>query len=65
MEGQTIQHSSQNTLLSKASEDSSRKEPIPWKALLESPTVRALAFTHFCHDWGKYCVQAWLPSFYK
>jgi MFS transporter, ACS family, solute carrier family 17 (sodium-dependent inorganic phosphate cotransporter), other len=37
--------------------------PIPYRAFLRSPAVRALAFTHFAHNWFHYCWLAWLPTY--
>lgn len=38
---------------------------LPWGAFFGSSPVRALAFTHFCNNWGHYVLLAWLPTFYS
>eukprot|EP00250_Pteridium_aquilinum_P017261 c23536_g1_i1 orf=57-2033(+) len=38
-------------------------EKIPWKAFFKSPPVWAMIYTHFCGNWGHYCILAWLPTY--
>lgn len=27
------------------------KQPVPWRAFLRNPPLRALGYTHFCNNW--------------
>ena len=38
--------------------------PVPWREMLASTPLRALAFVHFCNNWGFYVLLAWLPSYF-
>ena len=38
--------------------------PVPWAEILRSTPVRALAYVHFCNNWGFYVLLAWLPSYF-
>ncbi|GMH45561.1 hypothetical protein BSKO_13518 [Bryopsis sp. KO-2023] len=40
------------------------EEELPWRAMLRSSPVRALAFAHFCNNWFSYTMMAWLPSYF-
>ena len=37
---------------------------VPWRAILSSTPMRALAYVHFCNNWGFYVLLAWLPSYF-
>lgn len=37
---------------------------IPYRAFLRSQPVRALCFTHFCHNWLHYTMMSWLPYYF-
>ena len=37
---------------------------VPWRAIVSSTPVRALAYVHFCNNWGFYVLLAWLPSYF-
>ncbi|MEW5305532.1 MAG: hypothetical protein WDW36_008066 [Sanguina aurantia] len=38
--------------------------PIPYRAFLRCPAVRALMVTHFCNNWFHYTMLAWLPTYF-
>lgn len=40
------------------------RAPMPWRALLAVPMVRAFIVAHFCHNWALYLLVSWLPSYY-
>lgn len=40
-------------------------EKIPWRAFFKSPSVWAMIYTHFCGNWGHYCILAWLPTYFS
>ena len=37
---------------------------IPYRAMLRSRPVQALAYTHFAHNWLHYTCLAWLPTYF-
>jgi len=37
---------------------------IPYRAFLRSRPVRALAFTHFAHNWFHFTMLSWLPTYF-
>lgn len=37
---------------------------IPYRAFLRSAPVRALAFTHFAHNWFHFTMLSWLPTYF-
>ncbi|KAH7298769.1 hypothetical protein KP509_25G058500 [Ceratopteris richardii] len=43
----------------------SEHERIPWKAFFRSSAVWAMIYTHFCGNWGHYCIMAWLPTYFS
>ena len=47
---------------SNASADDDRA--VPWRAIVSSTPLRALAYVHFCNNWGFYVLLAWLPSYF-
>ena len=40
-------------------------QSIPWGAFFKTPSVWAMIYTHFCGNWGHYCIMAWLPSYFR
>jgi ACS family sodium-dependent inorganic phosphate cotransporter len=38
---------------------------VPWRLLLRSSAVWALAVNHFCANWVLYLMLAWLPSYFR
>jgi MFS transporter, ACS family, solute carrier family 17 (sodium-dependent inorganic phosphate cotransporter), other len=38
--------------------------PVPWGEIFSCVPVRALAYVHFCNNWGFYVLLAWLPSYF-
>ena len=38
--------------------------PVPWGEIFQSTPLRALAYVHFCNNWGFYVLLAWLPSYF-
>ncbi|KAI5081087.1 hypothetical protein GOP47_0004270 [Adiantum capillus-veneris] len=40
-------------------------EKIPWRAFFRSSSVWAMIYTHFCGNWGHYCILAWLPTYFS
>ena len=45
-------------------EDDDDDPPVPWGEILRSTPLRALAYVHFCNNWGFYVLLAWLPSYF-
>jgi cyanate permease len=43
---------------------SDEERAVPWRAIVSSTPVRALAYVHFCNNWGFYVLLAWLPSYF-
>ena len=39
-------------------------EKVPWGEIVRSTPLRALAYVHFCNNWGFYVLLAWLPSYF-
>ena len=37
---------------------------MPWGEIVRSTPLRALAYVHFCNNWGFYVLLAWLPSYF-
>ena len=37
---------------------------VPWKEIFAATPLRALAYVHFCNNWGFYVLLAWLPSYF-
>ena len=35
----------------------------PWRAFYESVPLRALAYTHFCNNWGTFVMLSWIPTY--
>lgn len=54
---------SPDTPSSKSSEKSKGDNGIPWRAIIRSNPVRALACAHFSSNWFQYTMMAWLPSY--
>ncbi|XP_045497490.1 putative inorganic phosphate cotransporter [Colias croceus] len=44
-------------------DETSRKDPVPWKAILRSPAAWALLFAGVGHDWGFYTMVSDLPKY--
>lgn len=44
-------------------EGETESEDIPWRAIVRSTPVRALACAHFATNWFGYTMMAWLPSY--
>ena len=44
--------------------DDREDSKVPWRAIASSTPVRALAYVHFCNNWGFYVLLAWLPSYF-
>ncbi|KAI3427037.1 hypothetical protein D9Q98_006978 [Chlorella vulgaris] len=40
------------------------KQPVPWRAFLRNPPLRALGYTHFCNNWFHYTMLAWMPTYF-
>ncbi|EFN56606.1 hypothetical protein CHLNCDRAFT_21975, partial [Chlorella variabilis] len=40
------------------------RQPVPWRAFLRNPPLRALGFTHFCNNWFHYTMLAWMPTYF-
>jgi MFS family permease len=38
---------------------------IPWKSILQEPSVWAIIINQFCNSWGFWVLLSWLPSFYS
>ena len=47
-----------------SSKDEEETRPVPWREILACTPVRALAYVHFCNNWGFYVLLAWLPSYF-
>ena len=47
-----------------AQRDDDDDRAVPWRAILTSTPLRALAYVHFCNNWGFYVLLAWLPSYF-
>ena len=45
-------------------EKDEENKPVPWGEILSCTPVRALAYVHFCNNWGFYVLLAWLPSYF-
>ena len=41
----------------------SEKRDIPWRLLLLSPCVWAIAVAHFCNNWGVYTLLTCMPTY--
>lgn len=35
----------------------------PWRAFYECVPLRALAYTHFCNNWGTFVMLSWIPTY--
>ncbi|GBP75066.1 Putative inorganic phosphate cotransporter [Eumeta japonica] len=44
-------------------ENKSKKDPVPWKAILRSPPAWALVWASIGHDWGYYTMVTDLPKY--
>lgn len=42
----------------------SSDQKVPWGEIVRSTPLRALAYVHFCNNWGFYVLLAWLPSYF-
>lgn len=48
----------------KKEEEAADEAPVPWGQILRCTPLRALAYVHFCNNWGFYVLLAWLPSYF-
>ena len=53
-----------NEVSNSESNTESDNPPVPWREIINSTPVRALAYVHFCNNWGFYVLLAWLPSYF-
>ena len=40
------------------------RDGVPWGQIFGATPLRALAYVHFCNNWGFYVLLAWLPSYF-
>ena len=63
--GESLSSASEGTAeLRVARRDGDDDRVVPWGAIVTSTPLRALAYVHFCNNWGFYVLLAWLPSYF-